>query len=247
MRNIIITVLTAVIVTAGLYFIFQDFLAFSILIGVIAAAAVFILLVRNASKELEKLNEKAQKALYSQNFDRALRIYESGLNLGKKSPFIVGQIYGMIGMIHYMRKDNEKAKPALMKASSMNWAAKGMLGVIYLNEKNYSEMDKTFKIMVTSGKKDGLSWALYAYCLEKINRKEEALKILEEGNKKLKDSDDRIKSNILELRNNRKMRMKVFGDAWYQFMLERPPMKRMMQQPGVAHQSGIKKNALYKG
>lgn len=247
MRNIIITILTAVVVSTGLYFLFSDFLAFSILIGIIAGAAVFIFLVRSASKELEKLNDKAQKALYSQNFDRALRIYESGLALGKKSPFITGQIYGMIGMIHYMRKDFDKAKSALIKSSSMNWAAKGMLGVIYMNEKNYTEMDNTFKVMITSGKKDGLSWGLYAYCLEKLNRKEEALKILEEGNKKLKDSDERIKSNILELRNNRKMRMKVFGDAWYQFMLERPPMKRMMQQPGVAHQTGFKKNALYKG
>ncbi|OGE82600.1 MAG: hypothetical protein A2Y39_02555 [Candidatus Delongbacteria bacterium GWF2_40_14] len=247
MRNIIISILTAVVVSTGLYFLFSDFLAFSILIGIIAGAAVFILLVRSASKELEKLNDKAQKALYSQNFDRALRIYESGLALGKKSPFITGQIYGMIGMIHYMRKENDKAKPALIKSSSMNWAAKGMLGVIYMNEKNYTEMDNSFKVMVTSGKKDGLSWALYAYCLEKLNRKEEALKILEEGNKKLKDADERIKSNILELRNNRKMRMKVFGDPWYQFMLERPPMKRMMQQPGVAHQTGFKKNSLYKG
>jgi tetratricopeptide (TPR) repeat protein len=247
MRNILFTIITAAVVSTGLFFIFNDFLAFSIMIGLLAAAVVFILLVRNASKELEGLNEKAQKALYSQNFDRALRIYESGLALGKKSPFITGQIYGMIGMIHYMQKDNDKAKSALIKSSSMNWAAKGMLGIIYMNEKNYSEMDKTFKMMVTAGKKDGLAWGLYSFCLEKLNRKDEALKILEEGNKKLKDADERIKSNILELRNNRKMRMKVFGDAWYQFMLERPPMKRMMQQPGVAHQTGFKKNSLYKG
>jgi len=245
MRNIIITVLSAAAVTTGLGFLTNWW--FSSLMGIIAATAVFIILVRSASKELEALNEKAQKALYAQNFDRALRIYESGLSLGKKSPFIVGQIYGMIGMIHYMRKDNEKAKPALINSSSMNWAAKGMLGLIYMNEKNITEMEKTFKIMVTSGKKEGLAWSLYAYCLEKLNRKEDAVKILEEGNKKLKDSDERIKSNLLELRNNRKMRMKIFGDPWYQFMLERPPMKRMMQQPGVAHQSGMKKNALYKG
>jgi len=247
MRNILITILTAIIIPVVLYLIMGDYLSFSIVIGLLTAAGVFIFLIRKASKEVEILNEKAQKALYSQNFDRALRIYESGLSLGKKSPFIVGQIYGMIGMIHYMRKDNDKAKPALVKASSMNWAAKGMLGVIYLNEKNFSEMEKTFKVMVTSGKKEGLAWSLYAYCLEKLNRKEEALKILEEGNKKLKEADDRIKANILELKNNRKMRMKAFGDAWYQFMLERPPMKRMMQQPGIAHQTGMKKNAMYKG
>jgi Ca2+/Na+ antiporter len=169
MRNIIITVLTAVVITAALGFLTNWW--FAALMGIIAAAVVFIILVRNASKELERLNEKAQKALYSQNFDRALRIYESGLDLGKKSPFITGQIWGMIGMIHFMRKDNEKAKPALLKSSTMNWAAKGMLAVIYLNEKNYADMENTLKVVVTAGKKDGLAWGLYAFCLEKINKK----------------------------------------------------------------------------
>ena len=86
---------------------------------------------------------------------------------------------------------------------------------------------------------------MYAYCLSKINKREDAIKILEEGNKKLKEVDDRIKSNILELRNGRKMRMKAFGDQWYQFMLE-IPKKRMMQQTGPS-QGKFKKNALYKG
>jgi tetratricopeptide (TPR) repeat protein len=247
MRNIIITIVTFAAVSYVLYLAMSGNIAFPILIGFLAALTVFIILTRKATKELEVLNGKAQKALYSQNFDRALKIYESGLSLGKKSPFIVGQIHGLIGMIHFMRKDNEKAKPELIKSSSMNWASKGMLAVIYLNEKNYIEMEKALKIAVTSGKKEGLAWALYAFCLEKLNRKEEALKILEEGNKKLKEADERLKSNILELKNGRRMRMKQFGDAWYQFMLERPPMKRMMQQQGPGGQTGMKKNALYRG
>ncbi|MFA7124372.1 MAG: hypothetical protein WC212_10040, partial [Candidatus Delongbacteria bacterium] len=102
MRNIIITIFTALLVSAGMYFLLNN-ISFSILIGIVTAAVVFIILTRKATKELEALNEKAQKALYSQNFDRALRIYESGLSLGKKSPFITGQIHGLIGMIHYIR------------------------------------------------------------------------------------------------------------------------------------------------
>jgi tetratricopeptide (TPR) repeat protein len=246
MRNILITILTAVIVSAGMSFILKGYISFSVLIGVLTAAAVFIILTRKATKELELLNEKAQKALYSQNFDRALRIYESGLSLGKKSPFIVGQIHGLIGMIHYIRRDHEKAKASLQRSSSMNWIAKGMLAVVLMNEKRYDEMDKIFKTVITAGKKEGLAWSLYAYCLDKINRREDALKILEEGNKRLKEADDRIKTNILELKNNRRMRMKGFGESWYQFMLEKPPVKRMMQQGGV-HQGGMRKNALYKG
>ncbi len=245
MRNIIITVFTAIIISFVMSYTLKGYISFSVLTGLLLGAGVFIYLTRKATKELERLNEKAQKALYSQNFDRALRIYESGLALGRKSPFIVGQIHGLIGMIHYIRKDNEKAKPSLFKSSSMNWVAKGMLAVILMNEKKYDEMDKMFKNVITAGKKEGLAWSLYAYCLERTGRREDALKILEEGNKKLKEADERIKSNILELKNNRRMRMKAFGESWYQFMLEKPPVRKMIQQGGI-HQGGMRKNALYK-
>ncbi|MCK4979108.1 MAG: hypothetical protein KAS62_01870, partial [Candidatus Delongbacteria bacterium] len=198
MRNILISIIVAVAITAGVNYLLEN-LGFSILIAVIVGLVTFFILIKKTMKELEGLNEKAQKAIYSQKFERAIRIYESGLVLRKKSPFIAGQIYGMIGMLYFMRRDNKNAKPNLQKASSLNWVAKGMLGVIYMHEKNITDMDKVFRNMVSSGKKEGLAWALYAYCLSKINKREDAIKILEEGNKKLKEVDDRIKSNILEL------------------------------------------------
>ena len=214
MRNILISIIIAVTITAGTNYLLEN-LGFSILIAVIVSLIAFFILTKKTMKELEILNEKAQKAIYSQKFDRAIRIYESGLELRKKSPFIVGQIYGMIGMLYFMRRDNKNAKFNLQKSSSLNWISKGMLGVIYMHEKNPIEMEKTFKNMVSAGKKEGLAWALYAYCLNKTNKREDAIKVLEEGNKKLKEVDDRIKSNILELRNGRRMRMKAFGDPWY--------------------------------
>ncbi|MBN2788951.1 MAG: hypothetical protein JXR69_02025 [Candidatus Delongbacteria bacterium] len=245
MRNILISIIVTVLITAGVNYLLEN-LGFSILIAIIVSLITFFILTKKTMKELELLNEKAQKAIYSQKIDRAIRIYESGLELRKKSPFIVGQIYGMIGMLYFMSRDNKNAKPNLIKASSLNWVSKGMLGVIYMNEKNQEDMEKVFRNMVSAGKKEGLAWALYAYCLDRINRREDAIKILEEGNKKLKEIDDRIKSNILELRNGRRMRMKGFGDQWYQFLLENPPKKRMMQQSSPS-QGKFKKNALYKG
>jgi len=166
MRNILISIIIAVTITAGTNYLLEN-LGFSILIAVIVSLIAFFILTKKTMKELEILNEKAQKAIYSQKFDRAIRIYESGLELRKKSPFIVGQIYGMIGMLYFMRRDNKNAKFNLQKSSSLNWISKGMLGVIYMHEKNPIEMEKTFKNMVSAGKKEGLAWALYAYCLNK--------------------------------------------------------------------------------
>lgn len=244
MRNILLSSITAVIVTYGFYFFTN--LPFAILMGIIISLVVFFILTRKVMKELEEINQNAQKAIQKQNIERAIKIYESALELRKKSPFVAGQVYSLIGMLYYVTKDFDKALPALIKASSMNWMAKGMLAAHYLTTKNIPEMEKLLKKVVVTGKKDGMSWGLYAFCLEKLNRKDEAIKILEEGNKTLKGLDERITNNLLELKNGRKLKMKLFGDMWYQFLLETPPQKRMMQQSTqVAPYQRMNKRAMH--
>lgn len=121
-----------------------------------------------------------------------------------------------------------------------------MLGIIYMNNKQLDMMEKVFSKMVVTGRKEGLAWALYAFCLYKLRKNDQAIKVLEEGNSKLKGSDERVTKNLVELKNGRKLKMKLFGDAWYQFMLENPP-KRMMQQNQGPGFRGMKKNSMYKG
>ncbi len=243
MRNIMYSLLAVTVVISGLSFIN---LAFAILMGVIAGLVVFLILTRKVMKELEEINQKAQKAIQQQKIDRAIKIYESALELRKKSPFVTGQVYSLIGMLYYVTKDFDKAVPALMKSSNMNWMAKGMLAAHYLNTKNIPEMDKALKKIVIAGKKDGMSYALAAFCYEKLNRKDEAIKVLEDGNKYLKEQDERLKANLLELKNGRKMKMKLFGDMWYQFLLETPPARRVQQQPNSPQPfQRMKKNAIY--
>ena len=246
MRNIVFSILVALATGYGLSFVIDDALAFDIVIGFAVGLTLFFVLTKKVMKEVEVLNFKAQKAIQKQNFDRAIKIYESGLDLRKKSPFVVGQLYGMIGMLHYIRKDNENALITLEKASNMNWMAKGMLAIIYMNNKEIDKMEKVFSKMVITGRKEGLAWALYAFCLYKLRRNDEAIKVLEEGNAKLKGNDERITKNLVELKNGRKLKMKLFGDAWYQFMLENPP-KRMMPQQGQIPGQRIKKNSMYRG
>lgn len=243
MRNIIITILTVALVSTGMYF-WTGTISFSVLIGVIIGIVVFFILTKSIMKEVEVLNAKAQKAISQQKYDRAINIYKSGIKLKWKSPFIAGQMYGLIGMLYYIKKEHANAIPNLQKSSFSNWVAKGMLGIIYMQQKDFTNMEKVFKSMISYSKKEGLAWGLYAYCLYKLQRKDDAIKILEEGNKKLKENDDRIKTNLLEIKNGRRMKMKVFGDQWYQFMLENPPRKKITQQaPGYMK---YKKNAVYR-
>ena len=245
MISVIISILIATAVTLGLNFTIDDSLWFSIVIGIILGFVYFLYMTKKVTKELEKINEKAQKAIQTQNFDRAINIYKAGLSLKGKGLLVEGQVYSFMGMLYYIKKDKEMAFETLKKATSFNWVAKGMLAILYMNNKELDLMEKTFEKMTTSSKKEGLVWGLYAYCLAKLKRTDEAIKILEKGMTKMKSEDERLKVNILELKNGRKMKMKVFGDPWYQFMLEQPPRKRMQQQAGPQY-GKIKKNQAYR-
>lgn len=244
MRNILISVAVLVVVSV-LGWLALDNISFSVAIGIILSLVTFFVLTRRIMKELEIINQKAQKAMGARNFDRAIRVYEGALSLSKKSPFVKGQLYGSIGMLYYVQKKNEEAKPYLEKSSAMNWVAKGMLAICYYREKTYDKMIKVMEESSVSNKKEGLVWGLYAYLLDKIGKREDAIKVLEKAQKKMKSEDERITKNLLELKNNRKMRMKLFGDHWYQFMLENPP-RRMVEQQAPSYMK-YKKNAHYRG
>jgi len=244
MISIIISIIIAVSVTAGVEFLL-DAIGFSITIGLISGIVYFLYMTKKVTKELEKINDKAQKAIQTQNFDRAIKIYETGLSLKNKGLLVEAQVHSFTGMLYYIKKDKENAFKSLKKATSFNWVAKGMLAIMYMQNKELDLMEKTFEKMTSSSKKEGLVWGLYAYCLVKLKRTDEAIRILEKGLTKMKSEDERLKVNILELKNGRKMKMKVFGDPWYQFMLEQPPKRRMQQQAGPQY-GKIKKNQAYR-
>lgn len=244
MLGLLISILVSVAGFAALYFTL-NILSFSILISVVLGLVAFAIISKKVFKQIGIVNEKAQKAMQQQKFDRAIRIYEDLLPLKKYSFFVTGQVYSYIGMIYYIKSDQTKAEPALKKASSLNWIAKGMLAVIKMKKKEPEDMVKIFDKMAGSHKKEGLVWGLYAYCLDKIRRREDAIAVLEKANKILKGNDERIKNNLIELKNGRRMKMKGFGDQWYQFMLEKPAAKRMQQQqPSYMR---MKKNSMYRG
>ena len=63
-------------------------------------------------------------------------------------------------------------------------------------------------------------YALYAYCLDKSGDRKKAVSVLEKGLKKTA-KDERLQENIELLQAGKKMKMKGFGDMWYQFHLEK--------------------------
>jgi hypothetical protein len=66
---------------------------------------------------------------------------------------------------------------------------------------------------------------VYAYVLNEMKDREKAVAILNQGLSVCKD-DERLLVNRNSLQNNKPMKMKVYGDQWYQFMLERPMVRQ---------------------
>lgn len=191
----------------------------SLFIGMMVFLAVFYFLSRFIMKKVSAIMDTATKDLQAQRVDKAIRELKSAFSYAKWQIYLEGQINAQIGTIHYMRRDFSNAFPYLEKAFFKNWVAMGMLAVTYMKRNKNDMMRSTFDKAAQASPKESLLWNLYAYCLCEINDTAGAKAILEKGLKKL-PGDEPLKSNLALLEEGKKMKMRQFGDMWFQFHLE---------------------------
>ncbi|MRR57399.1 MAG: hypothetical protein EG824_04210 [Deltaproteobacteria bacterium] len=194
-------------------------------------AASYFLLARYVLKQVNAIMESAGKDLQGQRIEKAIRTLQEALRFGKWQFSVAGQVHSQIGMIYYMKRDFSNAFPHLEKSFVKNWIAMGMLAVSHMKRNKKDKMTATFEKAVQWSPKESLLWNLYAYCLNEVGDRENALKVLEKGLKKL-PGEERIAANLECLRDGKKMKMKAFGDMWLQFHLERQSV--MMKQQAAA-------------
>jgi tetratricopeptide (TPR) repeat protein len=168
---------------------------------------------------MEQVNKQAGK----RNIDGAIEILKQGYKYKWIHPFVKSQIDAQIGTMYYYKKDYDNAFEYLKKGLSSHYIAKGMLAIIYMKKKNYDKMIESFEIASKAASKESLIWALYAYCLNKIGKREDAIAVINRGLKKLPD-DERLLANLKALQNRKPMKMKLYGEMWLQFMLDRMPV-----------------------
>lgn len=192
----------------------------ALLIGVVIFTASFVVLSRIIIKKVMAALESAGKDLQGQRFEKAIRSMKDALRYGPWQLYVSQQINSQIGMAYYIKRDFSNAFPHLKQAFFKNWIAMGMLAICYLKRQKRDKMEKTFEKTVQWNGKESLVWNLYAYCLaEECNDSTKAIQVLNRGLKKL-PGDPHIIENLDHLTNNRKMKMRSFGDPWYQFHLE---------------------------
>lgn len=192
----------------------------SLIIGLVVFSLSFFLLSRYISKKLMVVLEQAGKDLQAQRFEKAVREMKEALKYGKWQLYVTDQINSQIGMAYYIRRDFSNAFPYLEKSFFKNWVAMAMLAISYMKRQKRAKMEQTFDKAVQWNGKESLLWNLYAYCLaEECGEKTKAIAVLEKGLKKL-PGDAHIVENLANLQSGSKMKMRSFGDPWYQFHLE---------------------------
>jgi tetratricopeptide (TPR) repeat protein len=195
------------------------------------------ILARRVGKKVQSLATRAQKEIASAQgsldpkqaqakFDKAIDILKEGFAYSKWQFLVAAELHSNIGILEYVRKEFDAARPHLQQASARGPAgarAKAMLGCLAFQQKDQKAMSAAFEIAVKAGKKEPIVWAAYAFCLDKLDKRDEALKVLSRA-VEANPSDEKLKASMVALQNEKKLKMKAYAPEWYQFHLEKPPM-----------------------
>jgi len=221
MFNLLISLLICTLTIVPLNLFAGINLIYASLAGVIVFAGVYILLMRSVMKKVGDLMEIAQRDIQAGRIEKAVKTLESGYKYGSWQFYVRPQIDAQIGTLLYLRRDFAKAFEYLQKGFVRHWVAMAMLAICYMKRNKQSKMIETFEKATAATRKEPLLWNLYALCLEKVGENEKAIAAMEKGIKKV-GGDERLQANLEALREGNRMKMKDYGDLWYQFHLEKP-------------------------
>lgn len=194
-------------------------------LGLAAGTALFIWQGRKVQNELEKLFARAGELLKKQQWEPAIAVMKEGYKLAPRQFMVKGTLDGQIGVVQYLRRKTEEAEPLLQSASMQHYVAKTMLGILQWQRGEKKKAKGTFELALKAGKKESLLYGVYAYVLCEMKDRDAAIEVLNRGLKVCKN-DDRLLQNRNLLQNGKAMKMKVYGEQWYQFMLERPMLRQ---------------------
>jgi len=198
----------------------------SIFPGVVAAIATYILLARRTGKQLEAVMGVAQKEMMARKPERAVQALQDAFALSRWQFGIASSLHANIGVLLYVQKKYDEAEPHLRKGAATMiklWLAQAMLGAILFRRKQYEEMEKVFDGAMRGNKGETLLYAVYAWVENQRGEKKKAIEILQKGVKE-NPSDEKLKTLLGRAQNDKRLKLDGWGEQWWQFLLETPPM-----------------------
>ena len=219
MLNMFISLAISSLASALMLRFVTDSLPILAVVSIVCFFLPFIIVVKVVMKKVEALMMTAQRDVQANRADKAIANLQKGFKYGVWQFYVKQQIYSQIGSIQYMKREFNDAIPNLEKGFVRNWVSMAMLAIAYMKKNKTTKMVGTFDKAISGSRKEPMLYALYAFCLEKVGDRGKAISILEKGLKKTAN-DERLQENIELLQAGKKMKMKGFGDMWYQFHLE---------------------------
>ena len=199
------------------------------------------MLARRTWKKLEAIFGAMQRDVQAQKIDKAVQTLQGGFVLAPWQFLVASQLHSNIGILLFLKKEDDAALPHLEKSFSRNWIARGMLGVTRYRKRDVDGMKKVFEEAVKVNKKEGVLWSAYAWILEKEGRHEEAIAVLGRA-VAANASDEKLKTSLQALQNGKKLKLgKLYQEQWFQFRLEQPPP----EFAGAGFRGG--RRAIYRG
>lgn len=223
MYNLLISIGAALIVFAAFFFGVKLPWYSSLLPAIVALLGVYLLLARRTMKQVEAVLLDAQKELLAKRIETGIAKMKEAFTFAPWQFLVGSQVHAQLGALYYTLKRFDEAKPHLEKSFVRMGQPRAMLGALHYMNKDYQKMTEVFEEAVSYNKKDGMVWSVYAWCLDRNGQREKALEVLGRG---LTESpnDEKMKANQLALQNKERMRMKAYGQEWWAFHLEPPPV-----------------------
>jgi len=233
MINLVVSLLAGLVIAVAVKLLGFPLVA-GIVPGTIVTLGLYVVLARRTFTQLQAVVALVQTELSTMNqnkkeqqakADKAIKMLEAALPLGKWQFLIEAEVYGQIGMIKHLFKDFDGALAAFQKSSQRNYFAKAMQAAIYFQKKNFDAMKVSFEDAVKHGNKESLMWAAYAWCLIQNKQSDDALRVLSRGVEQ-NPSDEKLKKALTALQNDKRLKMSPWEPMWWQLGLESPPMQQ---------------------
>lgn len=223
--------------------------------GVLVAVIAYFLLARRTGQQLQAIVAQAMtefqalqnvqpprtpaeaqrlRNLQLEKIEKGKEILRTGFALGPWQFLINEQLHAQIGAIDYMQMSWGEARESLDKAWSRNWQAMAMLSCLDYREKKHGEALQRMEAMKLTARKDPLYWGLYAWLSLKAGKRDDAVRVANEGLTHCEGSEP-LTQMAAALANKKPVHVEGFAPGWYQFFPEQSPQYRQAEKQSKKH------------
>src|SRR6266478_1706607 len=122
-----------------------------------------------------------------------------------------------------MARKPERAVQALQDAFSLSRWQFGIASSLHANIGVLLYVQKKFDEAMRGNKSETLLYGVYAWCENQRGEKKKAIEILQKGVAQ-NPSDEKLKTLLGRAQNDKRLKLDGWGEQWWQFWLETPPM-----------------------